>query len=295
MNTFAGSAVVRTWMLFVIVLAMAASLAAQSPAATPTPEPAKPRDRACQGSFLKNIACDQKAIWMSPAKLESGDAGWLVPLGLGTAGLIATDRRSAGSLDNNRTRLAVSRDISYAGSTYSLGTIVAATYLIGRGTSNAHLRETGKLAAEALIDAAIVDFAFKEITQRPRPLEDRGRGRFFTGGNSHPSGHSAAAWSVATVFACQYEDNPLFHYGAYAAAGAVGISRFTARKHFLSDILIGSALGYGVGRYVCHMGKVRNGDDTVGEHPHSRFLPSNVGGRFDKGTREYGVGLTWSF
>jgi membrane-associated phospholipid phosphatase len=256
----------------------------------------KKEKEACKGNFFKNILCDQRAIWTSPARLGGSDARWLVPLGLATGGLIATDRRTAGSLDNSRTRLAISRDISYAGSTYSLGTIVTATYLIGRGTSNPRLRQTGKLAAEALIDATIVDLAFKEITQRPRPLEDGGRGRFFTGGNSHPSGHSAAAFSVATVFACQYNDQPLIHYGAYAAAGAVGISRFTGRRHFLSDVLVGSALGYGVGRYVCHMGKVRNSENgAVTEYRHTRLLPSNFSGRFDRGTREYGLALAWKF
>ena len=30
----------------------------------------------------------------------------------------------------------------------------------------------------------------------------------------------------------------------------MGIARFTGRNHFLSDVLVGSALGYGIGRYV---------------------------------------------
>jgi len=306
MNTSVRSTAKRVVLLFVLILTFSTASPAQSPAPAPNrglspektsePAPTPTPSRICKGNFLENIWCDQKAIWTSPAHLDRDDTRWLLPLGLATAGLIATDRNTAGSLNENRTRLAVSRDISYAGSIYSTGAIVTAAYLIGRGTSNRRLRETGKLAAEALIDSAIVDSVFKEITQRPRPREDFGRGRFFTGGNSFPSGHSAAAWSVATVFACQYKDQPVIHYGAYAAASAVGISRFTVRKHFLSDVLVGGALGYGIGRYVCRMGKLRNASDTsLPEHKKKKLLPSGVAGRFDRSKRDYGLALAWNF
>ena len=306
MNTSLRSTANQVVFGFVLILTFSTASPAQSPATAPVPEstpqkitapaPTATPSRICKGNFLQNILCDQKAIWTSPSRLDRDDTRWLLPLGLATAGLIATDRNTASSLNENRTRLAVSRDISYAGSIYSAGAIVTAAYLIGRGTSNPHLRETGKLAAEALIDSAIVDSVFKEITQRPRPREDFGRGRFFTGGNSFPSGHSAAAWSVATVFACQYKDEPVIHYGAYAAATAVGISRFTARKHFLSDVLVGGAMGYGIGRYVCRMGKLRDvPDNNVPEHKKKKLLPSGVSGRFDRSKRDYGVALAWNF
>lgn len=295
-------------MLLMLVLVPATSAWAQLPdppsfeapeapiEAPETPLPEKPKN-VCKGNFFKNILCDQKAIWTSPRALGSDDARWLLPLGVATAGLIATDRRTAGSLDEDPSRFRISNAISHAGAGYGVGAIVAATYLIGRGTSSPKLQNTGKLAAEALINAAIVDFTFKGITQRPRPREDGGRGRFFTGGASHPSGHSAAIWSVATVFACQYKDQPVVHYGSYAVAGAVGISRFTAHRHFLSDILVGSALGYGIGRYVCRMAAERDdsGGTNLTERERNKFLPSEFKARVDRRQRDYRVALVWSF
>lgn len=293
MNSSIRSAAYRAVLLPLLILMAAATLFAQMPDATPSPSPPA---KVCKGNFFKNIWCDQKAIWSSPAELRGEDARWLVPLGLATANLIPTDRYTAGALGENRTRLRISNAISHAGAGYGVGSIIVASYLIGRGTSHPYLRDTGKLAAEALIDATIVDFTFKEITQRPRPLEDGGSGRFFAGGHSHPSGHSSAAWSVATVFACRYDDKPLVHYGAYLAAGAVGISRFTARRHFLSDILVGSALGYGVGRYVCHMDEKRNpAANVITEDHRSRFLPTNVSGIFNQSAGDYGLAMAWRF
>ncbi|MGH9931960.1 MAG: phosphatase PAP2 family protein [Pyrinomonadaceae bacterium] len=45
---------------------------------------------------------------------------------------------------------------------------------------------------------------------------------------------------------------PLVQVGAYGLATAVSLSRYTGRNHFLSDVLVGSAMGYGIGRYVYH-------------------------------------------
>jgi hypothetical protein len=42
------------------------------------------------------------------------------------------------------------------------------------------------------------------------------------------------------------------------------ISRYTGQKHFLSDVLVGSAIGYGVGRYV-YMSASRSALDDVSQ------------------------------
>src|SRR5882757_418862 len=49
---------------------------------TPTPSPTP------KINFFKNVAHDQKAIWLSPFHLKREDAKWLVPLGLTAAALI---------------------------------------------------------------------------------------------------------------------------------------------------------------------------------------------------------------
>src|SRR6266542_7117195 len=133
----------------------------QSTAPTPTPSATPSLER----KFLKNILRDQRAIWTSPLHLQKEDAKWLAPLGLSTAALIATDRRTADALDDNRTRLNVSHAVSYIGSGYGAGSIAGAFYLIGRATHNARARETGLLGGDALIDGGIVAFVIKHATQ----------------------------------------------------------------------------------------------------------------------------------
>src|SRR5437870_3715592 len=142
--------------LLVIIIAGMSSASAQTPTSTPTPQPSP--TPTLERKFLKNILRDQRAIWTSPLHLDKDDAKWLAPLGLSTAALIATDRRTADALDDNRTRLNVSHAISYAGSGYGAGSIAGAFYLIGRATHSERARETGLLGAEALIDSGIVAF-----------------------------------------------------------------------------------------------------------------------------------------
>ena len=149
-----GRSVQRYAVLLVIIIASVSSASAQAPASTPTPQPSP--TPSLERRFFKNILQDQRAIWTSPLQLEGDDTKWLVPLGLSTAALIVTDRRTAGALHNDRLRLNISRDVAYLGSAGGASSIAGAFYLIGRATHNARARETGLLGGEALIDGGIV-------------------------------------------------------------------------------------------------------------------------------------------
>jgi membrane-associated phospholipid phosphatase len=276
----------------VIIFASMLSASAQAPTSTPQPSPTPSLER----KFLKNILRDQRAIWTSPLHVQKEDAKWLVPLGLSTVALIATDRRTADALDDNSTRLNVSHAISYLGSGYGAGGIAGAFYLIGRTTHNARARETGLLGGEALIDSGIVAAVLKRATQRPRPRAGKERGDFFDGGLSFPSGHSIAAWSLATVVANEYRGNRLVDISAYGLAAAVSVSRYTGRNHFLSDVLVGSAIGYGIGHYVYRTHHDPALESISQETPHgpSKLLPLIIP-RYERTARSYGVALLWSF
>lgn len=95
----------------------------------------------------------------------------------------------------------------------------------------------------------------KNIDRRLRPIEIDPHGDFsdtwfkshgtFTGGRgSFPSGHTIAAFSVATVFADRYRRHRWVPWVAYGLAGLVGFSRVTLQSHFPSNVFMGAALGY---------------------------------------------------
>jgi membrane-associated phospholipid phosphatase len=217
-------------------------------------------------SLLKNITRDQKAIWTSPFHLRSADATWLFPFATVTALSIATDRSFVHSLSNDPHKLSRYRNVSTYGLA-ALAGVAGGAYVWSYISHNEHERETGILAGEAVADSLLTTQALKYSFGRERPTADQGRLDFFKAGNSFPSAHAAAAWSVATVIAHEYP-GVLTQTLAYGLATAVSSSVVLAKDHSPSDALIGSAMGWLIGRQIYRAHHDPDlGGATVGDLP----------------------------
>src|SRR5271165_6159694 len=199
----------------------------------------------CLGHFERSLVSDQKAVWASPFHLHARDRSWLVPLGMGTLALVAADN----SIMRHLGTTPFSHSSSF--SNYGLAALVASgagLYLRGAASNDGHSREAGWLAGEAAVNSVIVAETMKLAFRRPRPTAANG-GSCGSGGASFPSEHAMAAWSIAGVIVREYP-GPLTKLLAYGAASGITLARVGAREHFPSDVAVGSALGYLVGRYV---------------------------------------------
>jgi hypothetical protein len=221
--------------------------------------------------LLKNIAEDQKAVWIGAKSVRLADADWLVPLGGAAAAMFVTDSSYSRHLSNSPNRIKYSKDLSNYGLASMVG-IGGGLYLWGHLTHDDHKIETGILAGEAAIDSLGPVYAMKYAFGRERPLQDNYRGRFGQGGVSFPSEHAAAAWSIASVIAHEYP-GPLTSLFVYGLASAVSASRISAKQHFPSDVLVGSAIGWLEGMYVYrkhHDPRIGGGDwETYAESQES--------------------------
>ncbi|MGA8871941.1 MAG: phosphatase PAP2 family protein [Candidatus Acidiferrales bacterium] len=198
--------------------------------------------------LFTTFAEDQRAIWTSPSHLGLTDADWLLPLGVVAGGMLATDAEVSKHLSNSPSRLKYSNDFSNYGIA-SLAATAGGLYLWGRIRHDDHKRETGFLAGEAAIDSLAATYALKYVFGRERPLQSNFLGNFWQGGDSFPSEHSSAAWSIAGVIAHEYP-GPLTSIFAYGLASAVSASRVDAKQHFPTDVLVGSAIGWFVAQEV---------------------------------------------
>jgi hypothetical protein len=193
-------------------------------------------------TLLKNLVRDQEAIWTSPAHIRMGEATWLVPFVGITAGFMVTDRDASLHLSHSPVTL---RRYDHF-SNYGLAGIAGAgagLYFLGLATKNEHKREAGLLSSEAAMDAFLVSSGIGYATERKRPTVDEFHGRFFQGGDSFPSDHATSAWAIASVISHEYPGT-LTKILAYSAAGAVTFARVRAEKHFPSDALAGSGIGW---------------------------------------------------
>jgi membrane-associated phospholipid phosphatase len=203
---------------------------------------------ALEKKFLGNLLRDQKEIWFSPTQLKARDLRWLVPAGVVLGVSLHRDSYVAGRIAlNSADQKQNFRQFSDV-ALYSIGATAASTYLFGHLRHSERLRETGILAGEALANAAIVRNVLGYSLGRQRPDHDLS-GDFFAGGHSFPSGHASYSWAVATVIANEYP-GWLTKTAMYGLATGASLGRVGANKHFVSDVLVGSAIGYGIGRFV---------------------------------------------
>jgi len=222
---------------------------AQSQSSSPdTPDEQKPR-MSLKRVFL-NLPSDQKAIWTAPFHLRFSDAAWLLPTAASTGVLISRDSSIMLREHSNLTTINRSENIANGG-TIALAGVPALMYALGSLKGYPRAKETGLLTGEALINSYAVVEALKYAFGRERPTVTDGQGKFFQEFNdpSFPSTHSVLSWTAASIVAHEYP-GWLSQTLVYGTASAVSIARVTGRKHFPSDVVVGSGLGWLIGRQV---------------------------------------------
>ena len=206
-------------------------------------------------SIPRNILNDQKAIWTSPAHIHESNAIIPVALVLGTTLAITTDHQVMSSSKFQNASLNSHASTASDGLVGGFIVAPAVIYGIGHIHHDEHATETGILGGEAILNSIGVNEVLKIVAQRERPTVDNAKGKFFqtsVGFNSSfPSNHAIIAWSSAAFIASEYK-GPLTQITAYGLATGVSLTRVLARQHFPSDVLVGSAVGWLIGRYVVH-------------------------------------------
>ena len=199
-------------------------------------------------SLPRNLFMDQKNFWLTPFHLSKKEWQWTVPLTFVGAGLLASDTAIEKHVPMSSSTVSHAATASNAGLALFAGA-GAGMFVWGHVNNDDEARETGLLSGEAGIDAFIDTEILKYATGRQRPFVGDGRGLFFKGGDSFPSQHAAISWAIASVIAHEYP-GPMTQLLAYGLAGGVDAARFAGQKHFATDLLVGSALGWYTGRQV---------------------------------------------
>ena len=167
---------------------------------------------------------------------------------------------------NNQSPL--SRDffqfITHFGDGYVLLGLMTALYATGEVFDQNSLRKTALLSIESWLTAGAIVQGLKIVSGRARPYTGESSHSFHPFStksrfNSFPSGHASSAFAVATVIAEQSEEAYVDIF-AYTIASLVAISRNSVEKHWPSDILIGSLIGYFIAEKICSLDKDRDSD-----------------------------------
>ena len=112
------------------------------------------------------------------------------------------------------------------------------------------MQNTGIISLQAVAASLGVSAVGKYVVGRARPDENRGPWERVGEGHSRPnssfpSGHSAMAFAAVTPFAQEYDAPWLYGVAALSSAG-----RVAGRKHWVSDVVAGSLIGYATGTWL---------------------------------------------
>lgn len=245
-----GSARIRT---VCITLGMLAQLCATVALAQDAPEASGAAK--CESCGLRRaVVEDTERVFTAPLRWEHADWRTVTREALIVAGTMALlDDPVRDYMQNHRSASTdrIAKTFEPFGAEYVAGVLLGYA-LVGKLANKPNARKTAlDGTVSTLIAAGLIAPALKSITGRSRPRTDQGAFDFhpFGGGASFPSGHTAAAFALATSIA-KNNDHLWVKGLSYGVATLVGYARVEHDAHWLSDATASAFIGMAVGKSV---------------------------------------------
>ncbi|MBR3914090.1 MAG: phosphatase PAP2 family protein [Bacteroidales bacterium] len=137
---------------------------------------------------------------------------------------------------------------------------IALTYGIGAIAKDTRLKNMSLATLQSFIFAEVASAGIKVLTCRERPDANSQQptansqswlGPFATfESTSFVSGHSTRAFALATTVAGFYPEKKWIGIVSYSLATMTAVGRVISKEHWTSDVIVGAALGYFIGRGV---------------------------------------------
>ena len=221
-------------------------------------------------AYVFSYFSDTKSLLLSPVKWQKKD--WIIfSSAIAASALISTQDVNVYRFFN-RNKNSTTESISTYGlepwgsGLYSMGSM-GLLYIGGKIFQDKKAEGASLNATKSFLLSSLLVTIAKQLVHRHRPyqvamdtLQGSSFSQYFMDGpqfkgsyfkyTSFPSGHTTAIFAVASSIAYSYRDKPWVSLLAYSAAGLTGISRIHDDKHWASDVFMGAALGWAVGRFV---------------------------------------------
>ena len=161
------------------------------------------------------------------------------------------------------------------GEEYFILPTVALTYAVGAIGDHCRLKNMSLAALQSFVYAEVASAGLKVLTCRLRPSEVNSQQPMVNSqqsmvnsqqstvnsqtwlgpfesfkSTSFPSGHSMRSFALATTVAGFYPDKKWVGVVSYSLATMTSLGRVVSKEHWASDVIVGAALGYFIGRGV---------------------------------------------
>ncbi len=131
------------------------------------------------------------------------------------------------------------------------------TYIVGKSLNYDQVSDPALVAFQSVIITNTTTFMLKMLFHRQRPREGLEPDPNVWYGPSlednhlsFPSGHTATAFALASSLSTYYSDKKWVGLVLYPLAAITGWSRIYDNEHWFSDVAVGAAIGYFIGRTV---------------------------------------------
>lgn len=147
------------------------------------------------------------------------------------------------------------------GEEYFILPTVALTYAVGAIGDHCRLKNMSLAALQSFVYAEVASAGLKVLTCRLRPSEVNSQQSIVNSqtwlgpfksfkSTSFPSGHAMRSFALATTVAGFYPDKKWVGIVSYSLATMTSLGRVVSKEHWVSDVIVGAALGYFIGRGV---------------------------------------------
>lgn len=250
-------------------------------------------DRPQFSAIPKTVAKDFGFVVSAPLRMSVSDGLKTVAfVGLVAGAVYALDEPTDEEFaveDHDEIQFAVFRGLARGGKVYD---VISTTYFAAGLTGSMfagslilkdyRLMRTTGLMVEAFAFAQVIGGAGKMFFGRSRPFTEKDARdfNFFQVSpkrsiRSMPSGHTSSMFAMMTVLAKSY-DRWWIKAPAYTLGAAVAFQRIESRNHWVSDVVVGAALGYVVGSMLVHRHQNRPGDKDLSVQPYLGFNQAGI-------------------
>ena len=212
-------------------------------------------------NYFKQFGRDTVGVLSSPAHWKGNDFFTLAAVAGAGALFFVFDQRIKEWVDSNNTGQFDSawEFVTNAGNGVFLGGLLASYYVAGEIFRLDNMRKIALLGVESFVISGVLVGLLKYSIGRARPFTGESRLSFHPFSStsryySFPSGHAVSAFSVATVIA-EYSKEFFVDVFAYGMAALVAMSRVHKSKHWISDVFIGSAIGFFIGKKISDLNR----------------------------------------
>ena len=214
-------------------------------------------------AYFKSYWTVTKKIPTGPARWKTGE--WIAFSGIIAGGVIlyAYDDEIRKFIQRNPSH---GKDVTAKyvfepwGSGLYPAVLLGGFYIYGAAAKDQRAKQIALAGVQVFIMTGITTQIVKHLTHRHRPYQnDPSNPRLwegpFTGWDytSFPSGHTSTAFALASLISSVYKDKIWVGIISYTIATGVAWSRVYENNHWPSDVLIGAALGFAIGKTVYHV------------------------------------------